>query len=112
MLDEVRIERLGEPETDTEGNVTVPRELIYSGPARWIAGTTASTETDVGTAAMAVTPSAVHIPARAGRQEPGDVATCVTCRMLPDLVGVEARIVAVPAGSHLTAIRLAVEETS
>lgn len=108
----VRIVRPGQPSTSVDGIVTTPAQTVYLGPARWKAGTTTATRTEVGATQLVTTPGEVHLPVDnpdGYSPRPGDVIECTANPDRPQLVGRRVTVRARMDGDDLSAFRIPME---
>jgi len=106
-------ERPGDVLDEETGEYEPSFEVVYSGPCRFKAGTTAAGELNAVGQLLVEQDSTLSLPINTSTAVTKDMQVRVTASLTdPGLVGVTARIQAPSVGSYRTARRFAVEVTT
>jgi len=109
MIDtcEVRRKSGGLPVTDEDGNVTMPSEVVYSGPCKIQTGVPQAHNPEAGEHQFTVETLQLHVPVGAGLIT-GDLVN-ITDALDPNVQGLKLRLVELARGTFKTAARWNVE---
>lgn len=110
MVDTCTIVELGAPETDDEGNVTIPGTVVYSGMCAVATYEPYEQTSEAGGAVSVVQRYRVKVPAEAFVPEVGQVVEVTAARYDANLVGRQYRVEGLLHKSQATAYRLLVDE--
>jgi len=110
MIDTARVDSLGPPVEDEDGDVTAPRTQVYLGRCKVQSLEGQEANPVAGGATYTVQRYRVDFPVGAFRPEVGQEVTITAAALDPNLAGRVFRVVALLHKTAGTAYRLAVEE--
>lgn len=110
MLDTCVVVELGAPETDAEGDVTIPGTVVYSGVCQVTTYEPYERTPEAGGAVSTVQRYKVKTPAESFVPAVGQVAIVTDARFDANLIGRQYRVTGLLHKSQATAYRLLVDE--